>query len=58
MREHMANSLREIEAALEAAPEDEPAEGAEDSPVMVLHEAEDRTTAGVQQVPSPPSDAG
>jgi cell division septum initiation protein DivIVA len=57
MREHMANSLREIEAALEAAPEDESAEGAEEGPVMVLHEAEDRTTAGVQ-VPSPPSDAG
>jgi cell division septum initiation protein DivIVA len=57
MRDHMARSLLEIEAALEsAAPapsEAAPAQG----PVMVLPEDEEPASAGAS-MPNPPTDAG
>jgi hypothetical protein len=49
MREHMANSLREIEAALGA-----PSTG----PVMVLDDADEEPTATGAAVPGPPSETG
>jgi hypothetical protein len=58
MRDHMARSLREIEAALERVPSQASEEGA-GSPeaVMVLHETEERAPAGVA-VPNPPGETG
>jgi hypothetical protein len=56
MRDHMAKSLHEIEAALESVPGGS-TQAPEGEGVMVLHEADRPATAGVS-VPNPPSETG
>lgn len=56
MRDHMARSLLEIEAALGSAPPDSPGTPGE-GPVMVLPEDDERAAAGIS-VPNPPTEAG
>jgi cell division septum initiation protein DivIVA len=56
MRDHMARSLLEIEAALESAPASSGGVRPE-GPLMVLPEDEEPTSAGIS-VPNPPTEAG
>jgi cell division septum initiation protein DivIVA len=61
MRDHMARSLLEIEAALGSAPPDSPGGTPTgtptEGPVMVLPEDDERAAAGIS-VPNPPTEAG
>jgi hypothetical protein len=57
MRDHMARSLLEIEAALESAPSSPSTGPSAQGPVMVLPEDEEPASAGAS-MPNPPTDAG